>query len=143
MYTGSGMSRAEIRAALHRLQSGRCAVCASPGELQVDHDHATGLTRGLLCRSCNQREGMRGDHPDIDAYRTSPPAAGLGWLWALPDTWTGEDIANVQRLGISILEYLPQHLELAAAREHLLQQEVLEAMLGSKWGRTVSRPVEA
>jgi hypothetical protein len=42
------MSRAEIRAALHRLQNGRCAVCLGPGNLDVDHDRATGLVRGLL-----------------------------------------------------------------------------------------------
>jgi Recombination endonuclease VII len=138
MFTGSGMSRAEIRAALHRLQNGRCAVCPSTGKLHVDHDHATGLVRGLLCRPCNIREGQHGDHADLDAYRANPPAAGLGWLWELPDMWTEEDTANVERLGITIVEYLPQYLELAAARKQVLQQQALAAMLDSKWGRASS-----
>jgi hypothetical protein len=135
MESGSGASRAEIRAALHRMQNSQCAVCATPGKLEVDHDRSTGLVRGPLCHSYNVREGNDVDHPDIDAYRASPPAAGLGWLWELPDRWTDEDTANVARLGITIVEYLPQHLELAAAREHLLQQAVMKVVLNSERGR--------
>jgi len=35
-------------------QSGRCAICKSTSnDLMVDHCHSSGITRGLLCRSCN------------------------------------------------------------------------------------------
>lgn len=34
-----------------------CAICGSRGYTLVDHDHATHMTRGMLCRSCNSREG--------------------------------------------------------------------------------------
>jgi hypothetical protein len=42
-------------------QRGCCAVCEEPQgvrALNVDHDHATGATRGLLCSSCNQMVGV-------------------------------------------------------------------------------------
>ncbi|MFI1796374.1 endonuclease VII domain-containing protein [Streptomyces sp. NPDC020379] len=42
---------------LFELQGGRCAVCGGTRRqrLSVDHDHKTGLVRGLLCRMCNGR----------------------------------------------------------------------------------------
>lgn len=46
--------------ALYAQQAGRCALCDVPGPawgkegLYIDHDHATGKARGLLCRDCNQ-----------------------------------------------------------------------------------------
>ena len=41
------------------VQSGRCAICGTddPGRgstfFPVDHDHETGVVRGLLCHGCN------------------------------------------------------------------------------------------
>jgi hypothetical protein len=49
-------------------QGGLCAVCSQPptmkGTLFVDHDHATGVIRGLLCGKCNTGIGMLGDSLD-------------------------------------------------------------------------------
>ena len=51
-------------------QGGKCAICQSPHpggngrtnySWPVDHDHATGKVRGLLCRNCNVGLGLLGD----------------------------------------------------------------------------------
>ncbi|UVD39733.1 endonuclease VII [Streptomyces phage RosePharie] len=35
------------------LEPGKCYTCDSTEDLVIDHDHATGVVRGLLCNSCN------------------------------------------------------------------------------------------
>jgi hypothetical protein len=39
-------------------QSGVCAICKNPpkkGKYAVDHDHKTGILRGILCMWCNHK----------------------------------------------------------------------------------------
>ena len=54
--TTYGLSRADYDALLAH-QRGVCAICGGRRTyaLDVDHDHATGKVRGLLCRQCNRR----------------------------------------------------------------------------------------
>jgi Recombination endonuclease VII len=82
----------EIWPVLIEIQQGRCGACPSEGPLVVDHDHETGIVRGLLCRGCNSREGKLESGlfyvtPDAGmlAYLANPPAAPFGWLWDYPD----------------------------------------------------------
>lgn len=43
-------------------QGGVCAICQKvPEILYVDHDHNTGVIRGLLCQKCNSGIGFLGD----------------------------------------------------------------------------------
>lgn len=45
-------------------QGGCCAVCEQPSILVVDHDHETGLVRGLLCSPCNIAIGHFKNSPE-------------------------------------------------------------------------------
>lgn len=45
-------------------QGGGCAVCLSTVRLCIDHDHATGVIRGILCDNCNVALGRLGDDPE-------------------------------------------------------------------------------
>ena len=61
-------------------QGGRCAICdqAVAGTIAVDHDHATGKVRGLLCSGCNTAlgvvEGWYAEHrAAVDAYLRDRP----------------------------------------------------------------------
>jgi hypothetical protein len=119
----SGLGKAGKRAALTAMQDGRCAICGTEGPLHADHDHDTGLLRGMLCQSCNNREGRAGADPRLDAYRASPPAAGLLWLWELPGWWTPADTTMTAELGLTAAEYTATR---GAARQRAAHQSLLE-----------------
>lgn len=48
--------------AILQIQNGVCAICkescATGMRLAVDHDHATGKVRALLCKNCNTALGL-------------------------------------------------------------------------------------
>jgi hypothetical protein len=75
-----GLASGEYERLLHA-QDGACAICKQRRSyrLNVDHSHATGVVRGLLCRLCNGRLlSAARDRPEILRaaidYLESPPA---------------------------------------------------------------------
>lgn len=54
-------------AGMFQRQGGKCAICGGNNggkSLCVDHDHATGKVRGLLCQRCNTALGHIKDNPE-------------------------------------------------------------------------------
>lgn len=60
---------------LYKAQGGKCAICqyatGQSKRLAVDHNHNTGVVRGLLCGPCNQFVGRLRDSPEafLRAYK--------------------------------------------------------------------------
>lgn len=49
----AGVLNPEIFDTLLALQNNKCAICKTDNPHCLDHDHATGRARGVLCRVCN------------------------------------------------------------------------------------------
>lgn len=69
-YRGYNLKRYGMRAEdydhLRELQDGKCAICGRPDlVLNVDHCHATGSLRGLLCGQCNNGLGCFEDQAEL------------------------------------------------------------------------------
>jgi hypothetical protein len=68
MFRAYGLSDEQYMAALAGA-CGRCAICGEPcrsgRRLSIDHDHATGAYRGLLCDRHNRGLGYFQDSPEL------------------------------------------------------------------------------
>lgn len=68
-----------------------CAMCGAQGRTVVDHDHDTHLTRGMLCRGCNVREG-RSDEAVWQLWRAGlNPGRMFGWEETYWSGWSAPD----------------------------------------------------
>jgi len=69
-----GMDGADLEH-LEGAQGNVCAICGEPEQriyrgktrrsLDIDHDHATGEIRGLLCSACNRMLANARDNPEV------------------------------------------------------------------------------
>ena len=84
---------------IYLFQGSVCAICrratGATRKLSVDHDHRTGLVRGLLCRPCNDMLGHLRDDPEmalrVAQYLKVPPARFLGVTAIHEDFRKGEE----------------------------------------------------
>jgi hypothetical protein len=112
-------------------QRGLCAICWSKHAEHVDHDHATGAIRGMLCFTCNVGLGNFADDVDriADAVlylggRLRPPEVGVAA--ELP---SGEPrLAATGRSAIALW-----HLK----KKYGLTERELAAMMAAQGGRCV------
>jgi len=88
----------EIYEQLLEDQNGECAICHNPPRakrLSVDHDHATGQIRGLLCDFCNVGIARLQDNIEIlqaaISYLEAPPAAAHKLIVPNPKNNRGPD----------------------------------------------------
>ena len=88
------LTPAQKRAAVEG-SDGACALCGLPGRLCVDHDHATGCYRGILCDKCNTGLGMFRDRPDLlrkaADYLEAGGSPAFDIVTFLKETWSGRD----------------------------------------------------
>jgi len=82
-------------AAMVVAQEGKCAICSTtPKRLRVDHHHASGQVRNLLCHGCNAGLG---------AFKESPEALELAAAylrrWGSDGTNYNPDQAYKKRTG--------------------------------------------
>jgi len=59
-----GLTPEEVQE-LTAAQDGLCALCRVAPAAHVDHDHATGRRRGILCFTCNVALGLFKDDPEM------------------------------------------------------------------------------
>ena len=81
-----GLSLDDYRAMLTR-QGNACAICRKPNaHLCIDHCHATGRVRGLLCNKCNTGLGCYDDDPGLMEAATAYLKAMRGGGTAVPSS---------------------------------------------------------
>lgn len=99
--TRMGRIRIQLTAELGRF----CHACRRGPAFAVDHDHFTGLVRGMLCRVCNSHVDHcphLSDCPYAD-YLNNPPAAPLQLTFpqSRGNKPSARDLLRIERLGFN------------------------------------------
>ncbi len=122
-----GLTEGEF-AQLMGLQDGKCAVCRvahtavkRPGHtrcghknygLVVDHDHRTGVVRGLLCDRCNRAIGLLED--DAALLKSAADYLSTNGLAFMPAK--RQSPSKIQQRDALVLQYRQAHPNLSATR---------------------------
>ena len=82
-------------------QAGRCGICGTFTHRQhTDHDHDTGLVRGMLCPSCNIQEPYSSS-PVFERWRAGMnPCATFGWYFVYTGYAQAREITSDEALAL-------------------------------------------
>ena len=64
LMTAYGITK-EFRDYMAQVKENRCEICNEEVKLVVDHDHKTGIVRGMLCSTCNRGLGHFNDDANL------------------------------------------------------------------------------
>ncbi|MCA2320435.1 hypothetical protein JF732_10050 [Mycobacterium intracellulare] len=101
-------ARRRIFASLVSELGDRCGACGlNPGQI-IDHDHFSGLVRGLLCLECNPRidrcTHVESSHCPFAAFLNTPPADALALRYPPVHTVKLNDRLRIAVLGFNFLD---------------------------------------
>lgn len=85
-----------------------CSCCGVSGGRFVDHDHFSGMVRGLLCRVCNEKVDqclhVGAETCQYAAYLNDPPAKGLGLTYPIKHRRRASDEERASVLGFDLMD---------------------------------------
>jgi len=119
-------SRRERHGPLLAASGGKCNVCQRfkpAGGLVIDHNHDTGLIRGVLCVRCNKVADYSTEARFV-RYRNNPPAVGLVGEMPYKEPRRAPAISNVEPVEPRDPTCDPVGFEEIAARLHVQSRTV-------------------
>jgi hypothetical protein len=118
---------------------GRCALCGRAQELVVDHDHWSGLIRGLLCWGCNGTEGREWTTgvTAFAGYRRRHPAAILGYREPYKAASTRVAFAATRERFVA--DWHRELLDLEVRIRHLASASPVLESVRPRWVKSVRR----
>ncbi|WP_221320892.1 endonuclease domain-containing protein [Actinoplanes sp. L3-i22] len=139
-YQGADRPGGRERAALVAALGAHCHICRELPGAYLDHDHFTGLIRGLLCVGCNNdlERCLHVAGCPCGDYLTAPPAAGLGLYYPKPDRLANHD-KELRR--IAYLGFDPRFQPPSLRRQPLRELPPPPAAAGIDRGTVIEQPL--
>src|SRR4051794_1976907 len=98
------MASASTTERLVQRQGGICPICRSAAPAHVDHDHVTGVVRGILCADCNTGMGQLRDDPWVVRRAIEYLTGGLSGLRLTEDGGYEVAVVRPRRSGDAVVD---------------------------------------